>query len=135
GAVIGSVALIAEAGIHRVLLTTVIARRADHHDSSLPGRLDRLAKRIGGIALADGMAYREVHHFDIVGRLFGDRPLDACQNSADRSLAPAVQYAHIHQIGAAGDTIEGAVVAGAGRLLAIAGDDSGDMSPMPAKIL
>src|SRR5687768_7451226 len=112
-----------------------VAGGGHYDDAGLPGFLNHFAKRVGSVGFADRVAERHVQDPDSVSRAVLDGPLDAVEDGSDGSGAVLVEDFDIDDVRGPANSVEGAVVAGAGAELSVAGDDSGDVGAMAVLVV
>ncbi len=94
------------AGTHRVV-PSLITRRHNHHDPSLPCRFHGLVERIERITLHDRPAERQVDHANVVGCLQHNRPADCQDHRAVVAAAITIQHFQADDVRLRRDSPEG----------------------------
>ncbi len=106
-------------------VAAIVARRCNHHEAGIPDCFDGLHQRIGGVALLDGLAQRDIDHADALGGTVGEDEVKGCNHIGGDAAALGIEHAQRDQVSVIGQpdigTKAGIAVAPVG------GDDAGNV--------
>src|SRR5207237_7072577 len=108
---------------------TLVAGCRHHGDAVLPRDLDAGSQWIRPVDAHRGRPERQVDHLDVEVSLVPQDPAEAPQHRRDAAVALVVQHPNAGDIGM---RVHPHVLAV--RASAVAGDGTGDVRPMPARI-
>ena len=131
----GRVARGRDAAVLRLLLVVdrllpQVAGGGDDDDAGVDRALGREGQRIGFIRLGDACAHRQVDDADVVRHAVGDGPLEGGDDVADDAAAVLIEHLQADQVRRRRDARVRAV-----RVVAVAGDDAGDVRPVAVVVV
>ena len=88
------------------LIASIISRRHYHHDSIVPGHLDRLTQRIKLVRFIYRAAKRKIDHANVVLRFQRNRLVDGSDHLAVGGAAVRVKYSQVDDICPRGNSLE-----------------------------
>src|SRR5205807_9292040 len=106
----------------RRLITSIISRRHYHHDSIVPGYLDRLTQWIKLVRFIYPAAKRKIDHANVVLRFQRNRLVDGSDHLAVGGAAVRVKYSQVDDICPCGSSLESLAEAQAGSTETISRD-------------
>ncbi len=107
-----------------------VAGGGDDDDAGVDRALGREGQRIGFIGFGDACAHRQVDDADVVRHAVGDGPLEGGDDVADDAAAVLIEDFQADQVRRRRDARVRAI-----RVVAVAGDDAGDVRPVAVVVV